>query len=51
MTEPSREIFGNIQIGWLVYILAVGLIALIVLAYRRRSREAAALTAASLSAS
>jgi Fe-S oxidoreductase/nitrate reductase gamma subunit len=38
MTEPSRVIFGNIQLGWLVYFLGAALIALIVLAYRRRSK-------------
>jgi Fe-S oxidoreductase/nitrate reductase gamma subunit len=35
---PSREIFGNIQLGWIIYIIAVIVVAIMVYAFIRRYR-------------
>jgi Fe-S oxidoreductase/nitrate reductase gamma subunit len=38
MTEPSREIFGNIQLGWIIYIFGTLVVAYMVYSVVRRYR-------------
>ena len=38
MTEPSREIFGNIHFGEIIYVIAVIVVATMVWAVMRRYR-------------